>query len=770
MTVADARGASPDAGGARSVSAARKTIETARGNLAKAVQRIEKDPPSTADLDAAHAAVGALKDAIDAGAQYESEDLDFAKAVLAARKELRTQREYVDERRAKVHIHNHRRAIDQAVTDLGDRARSVEGKQPSAKDFDDARAAAAALKKAVDEARQFTKQDEKFATYVAKVDATVARHEKAIDDRWTLLSADKHRALVTESREALSAAMAALAKGATDAQFEAANLAASLLSKRLEEGKPLEAKEKGYRADADRARAELAQAKARMDKLLSETGLARLKSEIEPAHKDLVAAGRAVRARNPTADQLAEARTAAIVVRKLVEKFQPQASLSQAFGQYVNDVKKTLIEVEIELQRRGLDSARKDLVQALRNIEKKAPTDEHFEEAKTAQVVLEKTLETVHAKEPALAALVGDARALVNTARTTTAKRRVEVDVQRQRAKVEEARKNAAALMAEIQQPDIGKDRLQEAGNAVKQLGAVLDEGAALTKQDREYAAYEREVKQRIVELNERIAKRTLVLAASTGRTLLTETITGAKARLEAAKQPSATDPDIDSASRSVEAVGKAIEAQASLEEQDKGYAAHAERARVDLERLNEALDFAKQARALRRQTVEALSAGASAALSAAADRDLRSQKGRYEKAVAQFRSCESAGESLVKENRALANIVVLVEGDPSTPKDVTALCAEKAKATEQLLKQVVALIGFEEGPKRGYEAGKGLLANDKKSEALTQFYDCISSGKILLHRNPELKDRQFQVAGASMTLHEVIQLCLKHRDSLGPK
>lgn len=769
LPAADSAFASPDAGGPRSIAAAKKALEGAQASLAEAVKRIEKDPPSTADLDAAHVAVEALKEAIDAAAEYEASDLDFAKAVLGARKELRTRREYVDDRRAKVHIHEHRRAIDAALASLGDRLKGLEAKEPGAKDFDDARAAAAALKKGVEEARQFAKQDEKFASYLGTVDATVARQEKAIDDRWVLLSADKHRVLVQQSRDALTASMVGLDKGATDAQFAEAGRAAALLSTRLDEGKPLE-KEKGYRADAERARSELAQAKKRIDQLMGATILERLKSEIEPAHKDLVAAAKAVRVRNPSADQLAEARTAAVVVRKLVEKFEPQGALSQAFGQYLTTVKKTLVEVEVELSRRGLDSARKDLTAALKNLEKKEPTDEQFEEAKTALVVLEKTFETVNQKEPALEPYVYEARGLIKTGRTTIDKRRIEVDVQRQRAKVEEARKLAATLMGQIGQANTTNEQLQAAEDAVKRIGAALVAGAELTKKDREYAAYDVEVNKRITELNARIAARRITVAVSAGRTQLREAFAAAKAKLEAAKKPEANDADIEAAARSVEAIKKALEARTPLEKQDTGYAADAENARYDLEAVDQVLDFVKQAGALRRQTVEALAAGAVLADSAAATKELRPQKERYEKAVALFRSCESAGQSLVKENHALAVVVLLVEGTPHSPREVVALCEEKAKATEQASMQVAALIGFEDGPRRAYEAGTALLAKSKKPEALTQFYDCIASGKILLHRNPDLKDHPFLVAGATMTLGQVIQKCLDYRDTLQTK
>src|SRR5438094_4915517 len=85
-----------------SVSAAKKALEAAHADLAKAIERAQKDPPALADLDAAANAVSALKSVLDAHVAIEPKDLDYAKAALAARKEVRVEREYVEERRGKV--------------------------------------------------------------------------------------------------------------------------------------------------------------------------------------------------------------------------------------------------------------------------------------------------------------------------------------------------------------------------------------------------------------------------------------------------------------------------------------------------------------------------------------------------------------------------------------------------------------------------------------------------------------------------------------------
>jgi hypothetical protein len=763
----DASAGPPDAGAAKSVAEATKRLESARASLAAAVQRIEKDPPSNADLDAALAAVEALKNALDAGASFETADLEYAKAVLAARKELRTQREYVDERRAKIHIHEFRRRIDGAMAPLNDRMAKVAGKDAGPKEMDDARAAVAAVKKLAEESRSLTKQDPKFATYLAEVDATVARHEKTIDDRWLELSAQKQRGLLDQSRKALSTALAELGKAWSDARFETADKAAAALQKQLEEGKPLEASDKAYRAEAEKARAELVQAKRRMEELVAQAGVSRVKEEMGPAHDELVASAKALRARKPTSEQLAEAKTAAFVVRKLVEKYEPQAARSQAIGQYLTEVKNTLVEVEVALQIRSLDAARAEVTQALRNLEKRAPTDEQFEEANTALTVLAKTLETVHARNPAISPAAAEARQVIKDGRATMERRRYEVDLQRQRAKVDEARKSAAALVTQIQKEKPSEAQLQEAENSVKQIGVVLEAGAQFVKKDRDYAQYAKETKERMTELSDRIARRRIVLSAADARVQLSEQVTTTKEKLEAVKAASSTDADLEAASKSVDALMQAMEARAELERQDAGYAASAERARNELVRLVEALEFARQARALRRTTGEALAAANAASEAAASSADLRKRKALYANAMEKLKACQDDGARMLKENAKLAAVDVLVGGAPTRPQAVMDQCAQKAQALQQPQKQVDVRLRFDEGPRKAYESAKALLSKSRKDEALEQLNECIATGRILENQYPDFKDHKFDVGGASMSVLELIQACVKERKPL---
>jgi hypothetical protein len=766
----DASAGPPEAGAAKSVGEATKRLESARATLTAAVQRIQKDPPSNADLDAALAAVEALKSALDAGASFETEDLEYAKAVLAARKELRAQREYVEDRRAKIHIYDFRRRLDTAVAALNERMAKIAGKELGPKEMDEARAAVASVKALAEESRPLTKQDQKFAEYLTEVDATIARHEKAIDDRWLEQSAQKQRGLLEESRKALSTALAALAKAWSDEKFGAADKAVAALQKQLEEGKPLEARDKAYRADAEKARAEIAQAKRQMEEFVAAAGVSRVKEEMGPAQDELVAAAKALRARKPTDEQLAGAKTAAFVVRKLVEKYEPQAARSPAIAQYLAEVKNTLVEVEVALQIRSLDAARAEVTQALRNLEKRAPTDEQFEEANTALTVLAKTLETVQTKNPAISPTAADARQLLKDGRAAIDKRRYEVDLQRQHVKVDEARKNASALVTQIQKEKPSEAQLQEAENAVKQIGVVLDAGAAFVKKDRDYAQYAKESKERMAELSDRIARRRIVLSAADARSQLSELVSTAKEKIEAVKAISTTDADIEAAAKSMDAVMQAMEAHAELERQDGAYAASAERARNELGRSVEALEFARQVRALRKATGEALAAANTASEAAASSADLRKRKALYAGAMERLKACQDDGARMLKENARLASVDVLVGGQPVKPQEVMAQCAQKAEALQGPQKQADMRLRFDEGPRKAYESAKALLSKSRKNEALDQLNECIAVGRILENQYPDLKNTKFEVAGGNMSVSELIQVCVKERKPLqGP-
>lgn len=765
-----AAAATADGGAAASVPVAQATLEAARAALAAALKRIEVDPPATADLDAAHEAVGALKDAIDFGAAQEPNDLDYARAALAARRELREKRDSVDARRAKVHLFNHRRTIDAALATLKEKAKAVEAKEPGAEAFEAVRAAVKAVRQAAAEGKPFAAQDPAFGSSLAEVEAQVARLEKATDEKWALLEGDKHRARVEEARGAFTQASSPLTARSSDPEFRAAESAAAALQQRLDEGKALEGGDKGYAAFATKTRAELATARKKLDELWSASGPERLKAELEPTAKDLAAVAKTLRGRKPTAEQLDEARTVAIVVRKLLEKFEPETKRSAALAQYVEGLRGTLAEVEGNLQLRALDLAVRDLRQALQKLERKAPSDDDFAVANSSLLVLEKTLAPMNARNPLLAGPVDDGRTWLREGKATIGKRRTELDVAAQQALVETARQSATLALDAFTRPTSAADDVRAAEAAVANVAAALEKGAELTKRDREYAAYDREVKKRITEFNKKIDTRKLFLTAQDARTQLGELNAAAKDRIAATRAPAGTDADLDAATKAVEQLTAFLDAKAELEAQAGSYASAAERGRLELIKRMEALEVARQERELRKRTIDAYAAGAAAFAAAEGSQDLRVQKASYEKALAGFRTCKEEGARALEANPVNGRLAVVLDGRPGTLKEVATLCAQRFDQASPLIKPLAGLIAFDDGPKRAFEAASALLAQGKKQEALAEFDECTATGLMVQQRHPDLKERRFQLQGAARTLVELTRECTAQSKALRGK
>ncbi|MEW6435361.1 MAG: hypothetical protein AB1730_28025 [Myxococcota bacterium] len=919
---------------AASVAAASKGLEAARANLSAAMKRVEGDSPTAAELDAALEAVDALKDAIDAGAAQEANDLEYAKAALAARKELRERRDVVEARRAKLAIFDRRRALDGAVATMRQKVKAVEAKEPSQADFEAARAAIAEVKKGVADSKPFAPRDQGFAAFLGQLEAETAKLEKATDEKWAMVEGAKHQARVEEARQAFLAAVGPLTAESTDEQFAAVDRAAKVLGQRLDEGKALEAQDRAYGSYAAKTRSELAASKKKSDELWSKTGFTRLKAEVEPTAKDLANAVKTVHARKPTDDQLAEARTVAIIARKLLEKYDAEAQRSVEFGQYVAGVRANLLEVEAQLQLRALDGAVKDLRQALVKLEKapsdddfsvarsaltvldktlestdeknpliakqladakawqregkatiekrrheidagrqaaeleqavkdfrqalakvqgkaptdddfavaasaltvlektlepldpkdpllskqvadakawqregkatiekrrheveagkqaadlggaakelqkalgrlakKTPSDDDFAVAQSALTVLEKTLESVDAKDPLLSKQVADAQAWQREGKRTIASRRIEVDVEAQQEKVEAARKAAGDLIGDFSKADSGEEQFKQAAAAVANITTVLDGGKELTAKDKKYAWYDKEVRKRVGDLEKRLATRRLQLDAIAARAALGDALVTVKEKLEAARAPASTDADLEAAQKAIEAADAMLEAKGQLELQAGSYAGAAEKARNELYKRLETLELARQEREARKRTVDAYALGLNAQAAAQASKDMRTQKREYERAASSFKSCRDDGARLLDSSPQFSKLAVVVDGQPSTVRDVVADCGPRYEAAAREIKPLAGLIAFEDGPKKAYELAVRLLDQGKQKEALAQFDECTATGVTLGVRNPEMKERTFTVAGRQVTLSELTTTCTaKSRELLGKK
>src|SRR6185369_7629814 len=124
----------------------------------------------------------------------------------------------------------------------------------------------------------------------------------------------------------------------------------------------------------------------------------------------------------------------------------------------------------------------------------------------------------------------------------------------------------------------------------------------------------------------------------------------------------------------------------------------------------------------------------------------------------------------LLKENPALAKVIAPVEGRQLSIQDVVAQCSERAKAIEQPLRQVSSMVAFEDGPKKAFESAKALLASPRRADALPQLEECIVSAARVQSDYRELRETKFTVAGANLTLAEMIKTCAADRATLVKK
>ncbi len=834
---------------ASNVATAAKNLETARANLAAAIKKIEGDAPVLADLEAAHTAVEAVKDAIDSGAAQEPNDLDYARNALAARKEVREKRDYIESRRAKMHIFNNRRTIDAAVAELKEKQKATDVKEPSAADFENTRAAIANVRKAVEPARQFISQDADFGKFVAGLDAELAKTENAVDTKWAALEGGKHKARVEEARAAYTEAFNALKPTSTDAEFKNVETLGKTLQTRLDEGKVLESKDKNYGPYAATTRANLVASKKKADELWSKTGVARLKAEIEPTAKDLAGALKVVRQKKPAEDQLAEARTIAIVARKTLEKYASEAERSEEFGAYVATVNTTLTEVEGQLQLKSLDLAQREFRNALARLDRK-PTDEDFQVANSSLLVLQKTLEPMNAKDPLLTAAVTDARAWEREGKATIAKRRSEVsaasqqatlttavkefraalgkldrkapsdddfavanssllvltktlepldpknpllaaaivdaraweregkqtitkrrtelDVAAQQAKVETTRNNAQKIVDTFPNEDAGDDTVKQAEDAVKRITEALDQGTELTKQDRGYAAYDREVRKRVTDFGKKIDAKKLQLFAAASRNELRAQLDELKEKVTAARAPASTDADVQGALKQYDGILAFIEGKQQLAQQAGSFASAVDKAYYELQKRQESLLAAQEEREIRRQTTDELNPGIAAFDEAAsAIGDIRKQKAKYEEAQAHFKACKSKGEAIQENQPQFGKLAVVIAGLPSNVAKAIGECGRRLTEVEPLIKPLAGLVFVEDRPKKSYAEALAATAKDKK---LTAYENCAADAVTAAVRYPDLKERFFEVGKEQMLLSDLSKKCAAEAKKLRGK
>lgn len=856
-----------DAQAAASAAEARRKVQAAIDELAKAVKRIEKDPPSPEDLSAAERAVQALKQAVDEGVSHEAQDLEYAKTALAARKELRTSREFVERRVSQGHVHERRRLLDRSVADLDGSLEALRVAGIGQKEFDRAHRASATLEAELSKAQPLASQDEKFARHLTETRARLLRAKEEIEARQTQVAVQGQLSRLEAAKKKLDAALPPLAgKEVADAQFDAADRAATELEKALEAGRALEPKDKSYRTQATEMTESARRARKTIEERWGEAGLSRLRAELGPAHEDLTRASRALAGRSPSAEVVAEARTAAIVVQKLLEKSAHLAKRGRAVAQYLGEVEKTLLGVQVDLQRRQLEPARSAVAESLRGlsgraaeekqfleadqtvhrareilregeglekrdggyagharevkrsldeasarivarraeverdrqratvekaraelsralmiIERRAPTQEQFEEANTAAIVLEKTLEaSAGIKDRDFQSYLGQMRSVLQASRRTLDARRLAVEGDQQRARVTAGLRTLERSLAALDGPGPKAPALAAAEDALNAAGMDIEAGVELEKRLSDYRNWVKPAR-RSVELSRlRLAKKRLQFTVADARVELEAAALAARSALEAANQPAAGAQALEQAQARVKDLGTLLERHAPLEEQDASHARLAVKVRGQHAELERGLELVGLAATFQKTVVPALDAGTLAAQNGADSKNLQLSRDEYEKAVEQLQACRSRGEEQLEAEPRLGAFIVVAERARVAAKEVISWCKSRQEAAAEELRKVSGLLAFHEGPAKAYAAANSHLAKaqgasgEAKSrhlaEALGQFEECISSGKILQYKNPELEGRAFELGARKVTLAQLVATCTDEAKKLRAK
>ena len=351
--------------------------------------------------------------------------------------------------------------------------------------FAAAQSAAAEVDKALGRASALAKESREHGSWVSGVRNKLATDRRAIDARQIAVAVARQKARIGDAQNALTASLAKLkAKNVPDSDFKQAEASVSRIEKLLDGGKDLESKDSGYRSYAAKVSRELGQASRRIDAQWAEVGLERAKAEIEPARADLVRASKALRGK-PTQEQFAEARSAAFVVQKLLEKFGHLESKSRAFRQYADGAR----EAVVDLQRRRVELERVLVTDAVKSLWDKGVSDASFVAVETvikkAEDVLEqgKSLE----KDRKYAGYVREVKKRFRDARAKADARKLEVEVARQKATIQAARSDLQKALRPLQRRSPTGAQFAEARTAAIVFQKTLESSST---KDRKLAQY----------------------------------------------------------------------------------------------------------------------------------------------------------------------------------------------------------------------------------------------------------------------------------------
>jgi len=234
------------------------------------------------------------------------------------------------------------------------------------------------------------------------------------------------------------------------------------------------------------------------------------------------------------------------------------------------------VELAVARDREEIARVTGELATALKIIAARDVADEAIERARTSADEVQKVLVNVAGnavKNPGLAQHVAQIKDRLATQRTWIDTRRHEVNVMRQRGRVEEARKVLTVAIDGLKARDA---KFDEAEAALASVEKVVAEGAALAAKDSNYSNYTSEMKKRLAEARGRIDRRKLEVEVAQQRTTVEESRRSLNDAIAQLKRNDIGETELAAAEAAAKSVSEVLEKGTPLTAKDRVYGSYA--------------------------------------------------------------------------------------------------------------------------------------------------------------------------------------------------
>lgn len=660
--------------------------------------------------------------------------------------------------------------IDETRAALKDAVAAAKRKDAEEADLKRAGEAVQLVETALDEHSKLESQDPEYAKYSLAAQKELAERKKLLEQRTVEVAVRNQRAKVEESRKLLADAMSRLkSPDVTEPELEAAGAAAQAVSKVLDEGAPLAAKDQTYSTWAANIRKNVDENTARIGTRRIEVAVAKHKKEIAAARSVLSEALKRLSAKDPQEAEFESAKTALSGVEKILDGTDLLTAKDRAFAKYVIDARKTLppartgiekrkLEVDVSKQRAQIAAARAVLSDALKRLKEKEPPETDFEAASNAASAVEKTLdgaEPLTAKDRELSKYVIDVRKFLSPARSEIERRRTEVEIGRQKVKVDQA---LAAVKQNIQRLDTEVD-CNAAEASVTDLQKALDEGEKYSAQNPGYSKYAIQSLKLLTAARTKIQGRRDQIAYDTQRARVDDELKALKDTLGVLNGFSPGEDGFKAVADAVEKLKKTLDDGVGLEKKFPKYETFAATARKVAHEAGARIDKRKGEIEVRERRMLVEDAVATA----------KSRVDTVKKADATNEEVTQALDALKAAREELVKGVVLEKKDRSY-EELAGAARKKLDALQEHVNKVKHEIAFRAGPLADLSAGinaaetaEALSPDGQKkayNEALDYFRKCQKEGSAILADHPRLAGANFPVGKKKAKGADILKMC----------